>query len=55
MKNEKQEKITLSDITYEILYLSHIATLHNLRKEIKDRAYKILDEEYGLTNVCLSI
>ena len=50
MRNEKQEKITLSDITYEILYLSHIVALHNLRKEIKDRAYKILDEEYGLTN-----
>lgn len=50
MKNEKQEKITLSDITYEILYLSHIAALDNLRKKIKDKAFKILDEEYGLTN-----
>ena len=50
MKNEKQKKITLSDISNEIAYLSSIAYIDNLREEIKDRAFKILDEEYGLTN-----
>lgn len=50
MKNEKQEKITLSDISNEIAYLFSIVYIDNLREEIKNKAFKILDEEYGITN-----
>lgn len=50
MKEGRQEKVTFSDITYEIAYLSSIAYLSNLKEEIRNKAFKILDEEYGLTN-----
>ena len=46
----KKEKILLSDISNEIAYLSSIAYIDNLREEIKNKVFKILDEEYGLTN-----
>lgn len=45
----KKLSITLSDISYEILYLFSI-TLSDVRDDIKEKTQKILEEEYGASN-----